>query len=132
MSAPTQYLVPLPTTALFCPDCGRLLDLPGVNEPISCNLCGYHGQQEAHEQREIVTSSRQEKKMWLEKIMGRLTSEQEGGGPATRASIKMNCPAPKCTSKKLNFYTMQLRSADEGQTVFYECPKCSHKFSVNT
>jgi DNA-directed RNA polymerase I subunit RPA12 len=26
---------------------------------------------------------------------------------------------------------MQLRSVDEGSTVFYECVKCSHKFSQN-
>lgn len=49
-----------------------------------------------------------------------------------RATVKEECP--KCKHPHMEFYTMQLRSADEGQTVFYECPaaECGHKFSVNT
>ena len=42
-------------------------------------------------------------------------------------------PCPKCANPEMYFYTMQLRSVDEGSTVFYECPntRCGHKFSVN-
>ena len=46
-----------------------------------------------------------------------------------RAVVDEKCP--KCSHKGLNFYTMQLRSVDEGQTVFDECPKCGHTFSQN-
>ena len=47
-----------------------------------------------------------------------------------RATVREPCP--KCKHPELQYYTMQLRSADEGQTVFYECAKCGHTFSTNT
>ena len=61
---------------------------------------------------------------WLdaEKVMSEVT------GPA-RATVEETCP--KCGNPEMDYYTLQLRSADEGQTVFYECEKCGHKFSVN-
>ena len=47
-----------------------------------------------------------------------------------RAVAKEKCPS--CGNPEMEYFTMQLRSADEGQTVFYECPKCGHTFSTNT
>lgn len=49
-----------------------------------------------------------------------------------RARAIINDPCPQCSHPELQYYTMQLRSADEGQTVFYECAKCGHTYSTNT
>ena len=46
-----------------------------------------------------------------------------------RATIEEPCP--ECNHPRVEFYTMQLRSADEGATVFYDCPNCGHKWSQN-
>jgi len=46
-----------------------------------------------------------------------------------RAIVDEDCP--KCGHTKASFYTMQLRSVDEGQTVFYKCLECGNKWSQN-
>ena len=51
-------------------------------------------------------------------------------GQIQRAKVAETCP--ECGHPELEFFTMQLRSVDEGQTVFYECPQCRHKYSVNS
>ncbi|WFD49718.1 DNA-directed RNA polymerase I core subunit rpa12 [Malassezia furfur] len=53
----------------------------------------------------------------------------DGGAAMEQATIKEKCPG--CGNEEMNFHTLQLRSADEGSTVFYDCPKCGYKFSQN-
>lgn len=50
----------------------------------------------------------------------------EAEGPV----IERKCP--KCGNGKMSYATLQLRSADEGQTVFYTCTKCSFKETENS
>lgn len=35
-----------------------------------------------------------------------------------------DCPVAGCGSKKMYYFTKQMRSADEGMSLFYECVKC--------
>lgn len=42
----------------------------------------------------------------------------EADGPV----VERKCP--KCGNEKMSYATLQLRSADEGQTVFFTCLKC--------
>ena len=41
-------------------------------------------------------------------------------------TLQVQKECPKCGCKKMTYATRQTRSADEGQTVFYTCPKCRY------
>jgi DNA-directed RNA polymerase I subunit RPA12 len=58
-----------------------------------------------------------------------VTQSEDKPTPKWLDAVEETCP--KCQNPEMDYYTLQLRSADEGQTVFYECKKCGHKFSVN-
>lgn len=49
-----------------------------------------------------------------------------------KPEIERKCP--KCGENKMSYVTLQLRSADEGQTVFYTCTSCQwvYPFYVKT
>eukprot|EP00903_Cladosiphon_okamuranus_P012071 g11332.t1 len=108
----------------FCPSCGTVLDPPESGD-ILCDHCGLRTSYESFGEVEVVTRS-QDRSLpeWVVQLQ-RKGEKQE----MQRATVEEACP--KCGYPKMEFYTMQLRSADEGQTVFYEClsKTCKHKYS---
>jgi DNA-directed RNA polymerase I subunit RPA12 len=123
--------------APFCPACGSLLVFPDYGD-VHCDRCPFTVSMAALPKTRIVTRSfPKPPPEWLVEYTA-LHAEKAGGvaverqkGPK-RAVVKEVCP--KCGAAEMGFYTMQLRSADEGQTVFFECldSACGHKHSVNT
>ena len=47
-------------------------------------------------------------------------------GLATSTDAKIKQPCEKCGREEVSYYSQQLRSADEGSTIFYTC-ECGHK-----
>jgi DNA-directed RNA polymerase I subunit RPA12 len=56
----------------------------------------------------------------------KIKEEPQTDGPV----VERKCP--KCGNNKMSYATLQLRSADEGQTVFFTCTKCKFKESENS
>lgn len=107
-----KFLIP----HMFC-ECGTIIYVPTiVNEEITCKRC-----------------SRTIKSINSEVIVTEIafkTTEQHDGAKVSGAKIKMKCP--KCGAEEVSYNSAQLRSADEGQTVFYSCDECDWKETVNS
>lgn len=54
-----------------------------------------------------------------------ITRDTIGSGPR----IDIDCP--KCPSKEASYSQVQMRSADEGSTIFYTCLHCGHRYVFN-
>ena len=51
-------------------------------------------------------------------------SEKKETKKSKQVVISQECPM--CHHPEMYFFTIQMRSADEGSTVFYECVKCQY------
>ncbi|KAF0910252.1 hypothetical protein E2562_001440 [Oryza meyeriana var. granulata] len=116
---------------LFCGVCGTLLTFDSVRSAF-CPLCGFKRKAkeiEGKETRYTVTAEDIRRELKLDAFVKLESALNEDTVVRRSMTIKL-CPV--CGHDQLEYYTKQLRSADEGQTVFYECPKCDHKFNENT
>jgi len=101
---------------MFC-KCGALIFFPVLtSEDIRCRRCdaSFSGSDKF----QISVSKEFQRKEVYEdvKVKG--------------ARISVVCP--KCSNPEMMYNTAQLRSADEGQTVFYSCDACGYKETVQS
>lgn len=116
---------------IFCDDCGNLLDsITDKSRELKCQMCMREYDAKQFKELQVITesapnafpSSLRAKRSAVKTSIG--DDELEDA-----AIIKETCP--QCGNDEMSFHTLQMRSADEGATVFFTCTNCGYKFSQN-
>ncbi|XP_065218346.1 DNA-directed RNA polymerase I subunit RPA12 [Planococcus citri] len=111
----------------FCTDCGSVLPDVGITDVVTCYSCKKRTGVEIFkgmESKYVVHFNSVENMNIAKKTKKR--DEGEADGPIAERTCR------RCGHNQMSYAAMQLRSADEGQTVFYTCLKCKHTESENS
>jgi DNA-directed RNA polymerase I subunit RPA12 len=114
----------------FCPSCKATLNVDSTGA-IKCAVCTYSSDMTKLDEIPSSTTYSIDRPvpLWAksDEEQKALKQNQE----PSRATVEEACV--KCNAPEVGFYTVQMRSVDEGQTVFYECfnPQCRHTWSIN-
>jgi DNA-directed RNA polymerase I subunit RPA12 len=111
----------------FCKQCNNLLPTPNT-DTIVCRCCGAKStwaDAPASCLNRLTLNGKRPEPDWLlrrKRIIGLDSQEQQ-------QHAIVDEPCPQCQFPQAKFYTLQLRSVDEGSTVFYECLSCKFKWN---
>lgn len=112
-------------SANFCARCGSVLVLPSSDHKdstICCPVCNFTiGLEVLQQQVSYERIYFNDRSALKDQIY-----EMNNDGPV----VERKCN--KCGHDKQAFATLQTRSADEGQTIFYTCLKCGAKENENS
>ena len=116
---------------LFCTSCGNLLDFKyDINNNLTCGNCKSNNNFLLNtESKEKNNTSYYNSLTWKKKLYNEIDKFRIFKEGANKIVVEQDCPM--CDSKELLQYAMQQRSADEGSTVYSECPKCGYKCTFN-
>ncbi|KAN0096309.1 Transcription factor S-II (TFIIS) domain containing protein [Hyaloscypha variabilis] len=113
---------------VFCTDCGNLLEpSKGIKDSVlKCECCGTENRDTAS--KAITTSTK------ASSFPSLLRQKRSAIQTIERSDMKneavISVPCPECGRKEVRWSAVQLRSADEGSTIFYTCD-CGHKWNTN-
>lgn len=100
----------------FCPDCGSVLPLPGVQDTVICPRCGFSIDVRDFGGKVVKTS------VVFNKLGAVIPMSVDEGAESQGPVVDRRCS--RCGHEGMAYHTRQMRSADEGQTVFYTCINC--------
>jgi DNA-directed RNA polymerase I subunit RPA12 len=116
---------------LFCSTCGSFLEMPLVENEISCPRCRNSTPlaelRLEHFREEKIFSRR---KPWIQEYYDGLPKEALAEAK-DEPTIEQQCGNKDCDSNLCFYTSRQMRSADEGETIFYQCVKCKTRFTLN-
>ncbi|KAI5818626.1 DNA-directed RNA polymerase i 13.7 kda polypeptide [Pyronema omphalodes] len=113
-------------TLVFCSDCGNLLDRSPGSDKLVCQMCTAVSTDTSS--KTTTTTSNERSFPSALRLKRSAVQTLDADDLHTEAKISQTCPA--CGNGEMWFFTLQLRGADEGATVFYRC-ECGHRFNTN-
>jgi DNA-directed RNA polymerase I subunit RPA12 len=113
----------------FRPSCRAILKVDSSGDDIDCVVCEYSNNLANLKELPSTTTYSSDRPVPLWAKSDEEQKALQRSSEPTRATVEEPCV--KCGHGIVGFYTVQMRSVDEGQTVFYECPACKHTWSIN-
>lgn len=106
----------------FCSKCGSILPLFDYSNNVNCYLC-----KETYGSK-VFEEIKAEYTIHFNTVEKEKDTDQNNApdGPIVERKCK------NCNNDTMTYATLQLRSADEGQTIFFTCTKCHFKESENS
>lgn len=118
-----KYMVLFETDPDFCPQCGSIVIIPKKNDSTKCDICNYliiYSKFENIYSKSKIFFNEDLKTKKYDKKRINVDNKLNLGPLVDRVCIKCGC-------EQMSYTTLQTRSADEGQTVFYTCVQCNNK-----
>ncbi|KAE8387275.1 hypothetical protein BDV23DRAFT_174840 [Aspergillus alliaceus] len=107
----------------FCPACGTLFDI-SPEETLRCERCGQIAKNEAFSRTQTTTS--ESFPSTLQKKLKSYTQKVSKETVSPRPKIQVECA--KCFGRDVAYSQVQLWSAFQGNTAFYHCLGCGHRW----
>ncbi|KAL0961785.1 hypothetical protein UPYG_G00331710 [Umbra pygmaea] len=103
----------------FCPECGNVLPLPVLHDTITCPRCDFTIPVLEFSSQKVTSTV-----IFNPLELSTLTVEDDDS-ELKGAVIDRRCS--RCNKEGMVYHTRQMRSADEGQTVFFTCIHCRYQ-----